>query len=116
MMQREAPDTHTHLLGAGRQHGQDGEADRGDGQGRRPLVVEDGEAYMPVAIHVRMQRDGIDKRHLGRLEGVVGAEGEGEGEGFGGVERALGPVYLDPPPVARLGAGVPGFEGLGLGV
>ncbi len=44
----------THLFLGGRQHGDDGEADGLDGERGTPVLGQDGEADVPVAVDVRV--------------------------------------------------------------
>ena len=61
------------LLGAG-EHGEDGETHGLHGERRRPVVRQDGEADVAVAVDVLVDRDGVrgpHEGHLGRVEGVL---------------------------------------------
>lgn len=56
-----------------RQQGADGEQDFGDGQGWRPVVLEDVQADDPLAVDVAVV-DPRPERHLGRLERILWGE------------------------------------------
>ena len=61
------------LLGAG-EHGENGETHGLHGERRRPVVRQDGEADVAVAVDVLVDRDrvrGPHEGHLGRVEGVL---------------------------------------------
>ncbi len=86
------------LLLRRRQHGDNRETDRLDGEGRRPVVRQDGEADVSVAVDVLMQRDALPhKGHLRRVEGVLHAELEAEQEGLALVEGVGRALHADEP-------------------
>lgn len=94
------------LLGRG-EHRDDGQADGLYGQGRRPVVRQDGEADVSVAVDVLVERDAVpDKGHLGRVEGILQAELEAEQKGLALVEGVGRPLHAHQPDaevVARQG-------------
>lgn len=85
------------LLGGG-QHGDDGEADGLHGERGAPVVREDGQADVAVAVDVWVHRDVVpDEDDLGRVEGVLGAELEAQCEHLAGVQRVRRAVHLHAP-------------------
>ena len=95
----------THLFLRRGEHGDDGEADRLHGERRAPVLGQDGEADVAVAVDVRMRRDVVaDEDDLGRVEGVLRPELEAQAESLALVEGVGRPVQCDPPPAEeRLG-------------
>jgi len=60
---------HTYLLLAAAKHGNDGEANASDRQSRSPIVPQQGQANVAIAINVRVDRDAVPNKH--NLEGNV---------------------------------------------
>ena len=89
----------TLLLGGG-QHGDDGQADRLHGQGGRPVVRQDGEADVAVAVDVVVDWDGVrwsDKCNLRRVERIFHSKLELDDKVLSLVEGVGGPGHLDLP-------------------
>jgi len=87
------------LLGGG-QHGDDGQADRLHGQGGRPVVRQDGEADVAVAVDVVVDRDGVRRPHkcyLRRVKWIFHSKLELDDEVLSLVEGVGGPGHLDLP-------------------
>jgi hypothetical protein len=64
-----------YLFFSGCQHGNDGETDGLDREGGAPVVGENGEADVTVAVHVRVDGDLLaHEDHLRRVEGILGAK------------------------------------------
>lgn len=64
------------LLAAG-QHRQDAQADGLHRQRRRPVVGENAQANVPVAVDVRVDRNAVaNEHHFRRLERIVVAKGK----------------------------------------
>jgi len=73
-----------------RQEGADREQHLRDGEGRRPLVLEDVEADDPLGVDVAVVDPGAEL-DLGGLEGVLGGEVDVQEEDSAFVDRAGGP-------------------------
>jgi len=87
------------LLGRG-QHGDDGQADRLHGQGGRPVVRQDGEADVAVAVDVMVDRDGVRRSHkcyLRRVERIFHSKLELDDKVLSLVEGVGGSGHLDLP-------------------
>ena len=85
------------LLGR-RQHRDNGQTDGLDRQGRRPVVRQDGQADVSVAIDVLVYGDAVpDKGHLRGVERVLHAELEAEEECLALIECVGRPLHADQP-------------------
>ena len=81
---------HERVIGVGiGEERADREEHFGDGEGRRPLILEDVEADGAVAVDVSMVNFRCEG-DLGRLEGVVGREDDVQKEDATRVGRVLG--------------------------
>ena len=86
------------LLFSRGKHGDDRETDSLDTEGRRPVVGQDGEADVTVAVDVLVDRDGLPyEGHFRRVERVFHPKLELQGELFALVERVGRPVQSDLP-------------------
>jgi len=88
------------LLLGGSQHGDDGQANRLHGQGGRPVVREDGETDVTIAVDVMVDRDGVrrtNKCHLRRIERILHAKLELDDKVFSLIEGVRGPGHLHLP-------------------
>lgn len=86
------------LLLATGEHGDDAEADGLHGQGRRPVVCQDGQTDVAIAVHVGVHRNvGPQEGHLWRVKWILGAKLEEELELLSFIKRALGTFHVNDP-------------------
>ena len=94
-----------HLFLCRGEHGDDGEADGLHGERRAPVLGEDGETDVAVAVDVGVRGNVVaDEDDLGRVEGVLRAELEAQAEPLALVQGVGRPVQSDPPPEEGLGS------------
>ena len=93
------------LLFGGGKHGDDRETDGLHTESWRPVVSQDGQADVAVAVDVLVNGDRFpDEGHLGGVEGVLHPKLKLQGELFALVERVWGAIQPDfpDPKVLRL--------------
>ena len=79
------------LLFGGGKHGDDGETDGFHAEGRRPIVGQDRQADVAIAIDVLVHRDWFSNEgHLGGVKGVLHPKLELQGELFSLIECVWG--------------------------
>ena len=88
----------TNLFLGGGKHGENGETDGLDGESGTPVLGENGEADVAIAVDVRVDGHVLPgEDDLGGVEGVLGAEHELEGEGLALVEGAVRALEVNVP-------------------
>ena len=92
------PKAYKHLFLRRREHRDDREADGLHRQCRAPVLGENGEADVPVAVDVGVHGDVVaDEDDLGRIERILGAELEAQAEPLAVVEGVGRSVQGDSP-------------------